>query len=52
VRSFLQRRTCWDDCCCWRVVGAEAAVAVGADAVASAGEPLGVCYPAALLVWR
>jgi hypothetical protein len=52
ARSFLQRRTCWDDCRCWRVIGAEAAVAVGADAVASAGEPLGVGYPTALLVWR
>ena len=34
------------------VVGAEAVVVVGADVVASAGEPLGVCYPAVLLVWR
>jgi hypothetical protein len=32
----------------WRVVGAEAAVAVGADVVASAGEPLGASYPAVL----
>jgi hypothetical protein len=36
----------------WRVVGVEAAVAVGADVVASAGEPLGASYPVALLVWR
>jgi hypothetical protein len=28
--------------------GAEVAVAVGADAVASASEPLGACYPTAL----
>jgi hypothetical protein len=48
ARSYPQRRTCWDDCRCWRVIGAEAAVVVGADAVASAGEPLGACYPAAL----
>jgi hypothetical protein len=35
----------------WRVVGAEAVVAVDADVVASAGEPLGASYPVALLVW-
>jgi hypothetical protein len=29
----------------WRVIGAEAAIAVGADVVASAGEPLGASYP-------
>jgi hypothetical protein len=37
---------------CWRVVGVEAAVAVGADVVAAAGEPLGASYLGALLVWR
>jgi hypothetical protein len=36
----------------WRVVGAEVAAAVGAKVVASAGEPLGASYHAALLVWR
>ena len=36
----------------WRVVDAEVAATVGADVVASAGEPLGASYPAALLVWR
>jgi hypothetical protein len=35
----------------WRVVGAEAVVAIGADVVASAGEPLGASYPVAQLVW-
>jgi hypothetical protein len=28
------------------------AAAVGADVVASAGEPLGASYPASLPVWR
>jgi hypothetical protein len=32
----------------WRVVDAEVAASVGADVVASAGEPLGASYPAAL----
>jgi hypothetical protein len=32
----------------WRVVGAEVAATVGAGVVASAGEPLGASYPAAL----
>jgi hypothetical protein len=32
----------------WRVVDAEVAATVGADVVASAGEPLGASYPAAL----
>jgi hypothetical protein len=34
----------------WRVIGVEAVVVVGADVVASAGEPLGASYPVALLV--
>ena len=44
--AYPQRRTCWDDFRCCRVIGAEAVI--GAGAVASAGEPLGACYPAAL----
>jgi hypothetical protein len=32
----------------WRVVGAEVAVIIGADVVASAGGPLEASYPAAL----
>jgi hypothetical protein len=32
----------------WRVVDTEVAAAVGADVVASAGEPLGASYPVAL----
>jgi hypothetical protein len=32
----------------WRVVGAEVAATAGADVVASAGEPPGASYPAAL----
>jgi hypothetical protein len=32
----------------WRVVSAEVAATVGADVVASAGEPLGASFPAAL----
>jgi hypothetical protein len=32
----------------WQVVDAEVAATVGADVVASAGEPLGASYPAAL----
>ena len=36
----------------WRAVGAEVAAVVGAEVVASAGEPLGASYHAALLVWR
>jgi hypothetical protein len=33
----------------WRVVDAEVAASVGADVVASAGEPLGASYPATLI---
>jgi hypothetical protein len=36
----------------WRAVGAEVAAAIGVEVVASAGEPLGASYHAALLVWR
>jgi hypothetical protein len=52
ARTFSQWRTCRGGRHCWRVVGAEAAVAVGADVVASTGEPLGASYPVALPVWR
>jgi hypothetical protein len=52
ARTFSQWRTCRGGRHCWRVVGAEAAVAVGADVVASTGEPLGASYPMALPVWR
>jgi hypothetical protein len=52
ARTFSQWRTCRSGRHCWRVVGAEAAVAVSADVVASAGEPLGASYPVALPVWR
>ena len=52
VRTFSQWRTSGGNRHCWRVVGAEVAVAVGADVVASAGEPLGASYPVTLLVWR
>jgi hypothetical protein len=52
VRTFSQWRTSGGNRHCWRVVGAEVAVAVGADVVASAGEPLGASSPVTLLVWR
>jgi hypothetical protein len=52
ARAFSRWRTCGGDRHCWRVVGTEVAIAVGADVVASAGEPLGASYLAALLVWR
>jgi hypothetical protein len=52
ARTFPQRRTCSGDRRCWRVFGAEVVVVVGADVVASAGEPLGASYLVALLVWR
>ena len=36
----------------WCGVGGQVDAAVGAEVVASAGEPLGASYPAALPVWR
>jgi hypothetical protein len=52
ARTISQWCTCGGDCHCWRVIGAGVAAAVGVEVVASAGEPLGASYPAALPVWR